>query len=298
MMSLAALYIFCRFTHFVAVMLMFGLSIFTAMLVPDRFSVLIDARLRLGVIINTVVALITAIGWLVIQAGLMGDGWQDTYDPEIWRAVLGTTFGKIWQWQILVAVVTTGFLFINNQKARNILMLISSTILLSCHAFIGHAVIHDGVLGILHQINQVIHLLSAGYWFGGLWPFLLCLQFLRIRNELAVGLDRQVMISMMRFSTYGHIAVILIIVTGMISSLILLPDWPEYSGTEYQSMLWLKIALVAAMVMLALINRYILVPKLRQPGRYQLLIISSWIEIIFGALVLLCVAVFATYQPI
>ncbi|KOY63386.1 copper homeostasis membrane protein CopD [Photorhabdus heterorhabditis] len=297
-MSLAALYIFCRFTHFVAVMLMFGLSIFTAMLVPDRFSVLIDARLRLGVIINTVVALITAIGWLVIQAGLMGDGWQDTYDPEIWRAVLGTTFGKIWQWQILVAVVTTGFLFINNQKARNILMLISSTILLSCHAFIGHAVIHDGVLGILHQINQVIHLLSAGYWFGGLWPFLLCLQFLRIRNELAVGLDRQVMISMMRFSTYGHIAVILIIVTGMISSLILLPDWPEYSGTEYQSMLWLKIALVAAMVMLALINRYILVPKLRQPGRYQLLIISSWIEIIFGALVLLCVAVFATYQPI
>ncbi|NRN28102.1 copper homeostasis membrane protein CopD [Photorhabdus heterorhabditis] len=297
-MSLAALYIFCRFTHFVAVMLMFGLSIFTAMLVPDRFSVLIDARLRLGVIINTVVALITAIGWLVIQAGLMGDGWQDTYDPEIWRAVLGTTFGKIWQWQILVAVVTTGFLFINNQKARNILMLISSTILLSCHAFIGHAVIHDGMLGILHQINQVIHLLSAGYWFGGLWPFLLCLQFLRIRNELAVGLDRQVMISMMRFSTYGHIAVILIIVTGMISSLILLPDWPEYSGTEYQSMLWLKIALVAAMVMLALINRYILVPKLRQPGRYQLLIISSWIEIIFGALVLLCVAVFATYQPI
>ncbi|WP_166302553.1 copper homeostasis membrane protein CopD [Photorhabdus cinerea] len=297
-MSLAALYIFCRFTHFVAVMLMFGLSIFTAMLVPDRLSVLIDARLRLGVIINTVVALITAIGWLVIQAGLMGDGWQDTYNPEIWLAVLGTTFGKIWQWQILVAVVTTGFLFINNQKARNILMLISSTILLSCHALIGHAVIHDGMLGILHQINQVIHLLSAGYWFGGLWPFLLCLQFLRIRNELAVGLDRQVMISMVRFSTYGHIAVILIIVTGMISSLILLPDWPEYSGTEYQSMLWLKIALVAAMVMLALINRYILVPKLRQPGRYQLLIINSWIEIIFGALVLLCVAVFATYQPI
>ncbi|WP_397443564.1 hypothetical protein [Photorhabdus antumapuensis] len=28
------------------------------------------------------------------------------------------------------------------------------------------------------------------------------------------------------------------------------------------------------MVMLALINRYILVPKLKQPGRYQLLIIN------------------------
>ncbi|WP_434524550.1 copper homeostasis membrane protein CopD [Photorhabdus asymbiotica] len=297
-MSLAALYIFCRFAHFVAVMLMFGLSIFTVMLIPARLSVLIDARLRLGIIISTIVALITVIGWLVIQAGLMGDGWQDTYDLEVWLAVLRTNFGKVWQWQILISIVTTGLLFINNQKTRNILMLIGSAILLSCHAFIGHAVIHDGALGILHQINQVIHLLSAGYWFGGLWPFLLCLQLLRMRNELAVGLDRQVMISMMRFSTYGHIAVILIIVTGIISSLILLPGWPEYSGTEYQSMLWLKIVLVAAMVMLALINRYILVPKLRQPGRYQLLIINSWIEIIFGALALLCVAIFATYQPI
>ncbi|KAA1446881.1 copper resistance protein CopD, partial [Escherichia coli] len=37
---------------------------------------------------------------------------------------------------------------------------------------------------------------------------------------------------------------------------------------------------------------------LKQPGRYQLLIINSWVEIILGALVLLCVAVFATYQPI
>lgn len=297
-MSLAVLYIFCRFAHFVAVMLMFGLSMFTVMLVPARLSVLIDVRLRLGIIISTIVAFITTIGWLVIQAGLMGDGWQDTYDLEVWLAVLRTTFGKVWQWQILISIVTTGFLFINNQKTRNILMLIGSAILLSCHAFIGHAVIHDGMLGILHQINQIIHLLSVGYWFGGLWPFLLCLQLLRMRNELAVELDKQVMISMMRFSTYGHIAVILIIVTGIISSLILLPGWPEYSGTEYQSMLWLKIVLVAAMVMLALINRYILVPKLRQPGRYQLLIINSWIEIIFGALALLCVAVFATYQPI
>lgn len=170
-MSLAVLYIFCRFAHFVAVMLMFGLSMFTVMLVPARLSVLIDVRLRLGIIISTIVAFITTIGWLVIQAGLMGDGWQDTYDLEVWLAVLRTTFGKVWQWQILISIVTTGFLFINNQKTRNILMLIGSAILLSCHAFIGHAVIHDGMLGILHQINQIIHLLSVGYWFGGLWPF-------------------------------------------------------------------------------------------------------------------------------
>ncbi|WP_225813284.1 hypothetical protein [Photorhabdus antumapuensis] len=41
------------------------------------------------------------------------------------------------------------------------------------------------------------------------------------------------MISMMRFSTYGHVAITLIIMTGIISSLILLPNWPKYSGSEY-----------------------------------------------------------------
>ncbi|WP_232832478.1 hypothetical protein [Photorhabdus sp. CRCIA-P01] len=75
-MSLAALYILCRFTHFMAVMLVFGFSIFTAILVPERLSVLIDAHLRLGVIISTVVTLVTTIGWLAIQSGIMGDGWQ------------------------------------------------------------------------------------------------------------------------------------------------------------------------------------------------------------------------------
>ncbi|MDE9590907.1 CopD family protein, partial [Xenorhabdus bovienii] len=64
-----------------------------------------------------------------------------------------------------------------------------------------------------------------------------------------------------------------------------------------QSMLWLKIVLVAGMVLLALFNRYMLVPKLRQQRCYQLLIINSWLEIILGTSALLCVAVFATQPP-
>ncbi|WP_232832479.1 hypothetical protein [Photorhabdus sp. CRCIA-P01] len=73
-------------------------------------------------------------------------------------AVLGITFGKVWQWQILISIATTGFLFIGKQKARNILMLIGSAVLLSYHAFIGHSVMHDGITSVFAQINQVIHL--------------------------------------------------------------------------------------------------------------------------------------------
>lgn len=306
MISLEALYIFCRFSHFVAVMLMFGLSLFTVMLVSGHFSSLMRERLKVGVLISTVLALITSIIWFIVQAGLMGDGWHDVYVLDIWLAVLGTSFGQIWRWQLLIAVFAVGGLFLSNIKIKNFLLLGCSIILLSSHAFIGHAAMHEGSIGLLLQANQVVHLLSAGYWFGGLWPFLLCLQFLRLRQSVetnlspnAANLYADSVIAMKKFSLYGHFAVFLVIVTGIVSSVILIPDWPVFSRalSEYQSMLWLKIVLVIGMVLLALINRYILVPKLKQKKCYQQLIINSWLEIILGTTALLCVAIFATQPP-
>ncbi|MBI6547887.1 CopD family protein [Xenorhabdus lircayensis] len=326
MISLEALYVFCRFSHFTAVMLMFGLSLFTVMLVSGHFSTLIRERLRVGVLVSTVLALITSIAWFIVQTGLMGDGWPDIYVPSIWLAVLETSFGQVWKWQLLVATLAVGGLFLSNTKVKNLLLLSCSAILLSSHAFIGHAAMHEGNIGLLLQVNQVVHLLSAGYWFGGLWPFLLCLQFLRLKKaseanlyrnsthvyngtyvgnigsseNIAANLYSESVVAMRRFSFYGHFAVFLVIVTGIVSCVILIPGWPTLSRTlsEYQSMLWLKIVFVIGMVLLALLNRYILVPRLRQQGCYQLLIINSWLEIILGATALLCVAIFATQPPV
>ncbi|WP_338882554.1 copper homeostasis membrane protein CopD [Xenorhabdus sp. TH1] len=305
MISLEALYIFCRFSHFVVVMLMFGLSLFTV-IVSGHFSILMGERLKIGVLISTVLALITSIIWFIVQTGLMGDGWHDIYALDIWLAVLGTSFGQVWRWQLLIAALAVGGLFLSNIKVRNFLLLGCSIILLSSHAFIGHAAMHEGSIGLLLQANQVVHLLSAGYWFGGLWPFLVCLQFLRLRQSVetnlspnAANLYADSVIAMKKFSLYGHFAVFLVIVTGIVSSVILIPDWPVFSRalSEYQSMLWLKIVLVIGMVLLALINRYILVPKLKQKKCYQQLIINSWLEIILGTTALLCVAIFATQPP-
>ncbi len=58
------------------------------------------------------------------------------------------------------------------------------------------------------------------------------------------GMDKHIVNTMMRFSRYGHIAVALVII-GVISAITLLPGWPlNYSGSEYQSLLWFKIILV------------------------------------------------------
>lgn len=68
--------------------------------------------------------------------------------------------------------------------------------------------------------------------------------------------------------------------------------------SEYQSWLWLKIVLVGLMVLLALTNRYWVVPRLQQQGRISYLIMNSWAELLLGTIAILAVSIFATYQPV
>ncbi|HGN1705767.1 TPA: copper homeostasis membrane protein CopD [Providencia rettgeri] len=298
-MSLEAFYTFIRFIHFIAAILMCGMSIFAVVLCRNQFSYLLGRHLNKSIFFCAIITVLTTFAWIMAQAGLMGDGWEDSVNWQIWQGVLGTSFGQIWRWELLCAIVLSVVLCIKPVKLCLNLILILSTILLGLHAFIGHAAMHDGIIGVLHQVNQFVHLISSAYWFGGLWPFLICIQFLRNKQELVQGMDKQIINTMMRFSRVGHIAVILVIITGIISSMTILPDWPlKYSGSEYQSLLWFKITLVLGMVVLALINRYYVVPNIKQRGRFNLLIINSWAELLLGTMAILAVAIFASYQPI
>ncbi|EIU7556306.1 copper homeostasis membrane protein CopD [Providencia rettgeri] len=298
-MSLEAFYTLIRFIHFIAAILMCGMSIFAVLLSRGKFRYLLVRYLNKGIFFCAIITSLTTFGWLLAQAGLMGDGWEDSIDWAIWQGVLGTSFGQIWRWQLLFAVILLLVLCIKSIKLRLNLVLLLSIVLLGLHAFIGHAAMTDGIIGAFHRINQFIHLISAAYWFGGLWPFLICIQFLRHKQELVQGMDKQIISTMRLFSKIGHVAVVLVILTGVISAITILPEWPlAFSGSEYQSLLWFKIILVLGMVMLALINRYYIVPGLKHRGRLNYLIINSWVELLLGTMAILAVAIFATYQPI
>lgn len=298
-MSLEAFYTLIRFIHFIAAILMCGMSIFAVVLSRGSFNYLLSRYLNIGIFFCAIVTVLTAFSWMIAQAGLMGDGWEDSIDWQIWQGVLGTSFGQVWRWELLSSVLLLLVLFIKSIQLRLKLILVFSVILLGLHAFIGHAAMHDGLLGTFHRINQFIHLISSAYWFGGLWPFLICIQFLRNKKEMAEGMDKQIVNTMMRFSRFGHIAVVLVVITGIISAITLLPGWPlNYSGSEYQSLLWFKIILVGGMLLLAIINRYYIVPIIKQKGRVNYLIINSWVELLLGTMAILSVAIFASYQPI
>ncbi len=224
----------------------------------------------------------------------MGDGWQDAWRLEVWWAVLGTTFGEVWRWHLGLSLLAILSLLLPERPRAQALALCSALLLVSL-AFIGHAAMHEGTLGALHRANHAIHLLAAGYWFGSLAPLLVCLRYLQPPQWRSDAIT-----TLIRFSRWGHLAVAAVIVTGIVNSLIILGGWPLNLSSPYQRLLLIKTALVALMVMVALANRYAIVPAMsRVPALAQRgVVLACWLEVGLGMAVLLLVSLFATYAPV
>ncbi len=233
---------------------------------------------------------ISAVAIFAVQAGLMGDGAADSLRPAIWQAMLSTRFGAVWLWQILLALVTLPCVWLALRRGGLLLLLFCVQLVLL--AGVGHGAMHEGLTGALQRIGYALHVLCAAWWFGGLVPLLM---LMRLAKEVTWRADA--ITTMMRFSRYGHIAVAGVIATGIVNSVFILGiAWPLHSG--YVRLLALKIALVAVMVAIALINRYVLVPKFsRQATAQRRFILMTKLEVALGALVLLSVSLFATWEP-
>ncbi|WP_312278036.1 copper homeostasis membrane protein CopD [Kosakonia cowanii] len=287
---LSSLFVGLRFIHFAALMLLFGSALFSAWLAPrDLRWTLTQHFLPL----QRVCLILTALSALLlyaVQGGMMAGGWPEVWQPAIWRAVAGTQAGSLLGWQIILALLTLFAGLLQPAQQRKLLLLTALQFLLA--AGLGHAAMREGLPGVLQHINHALHLLCGAMWLGGLLPVLFCMQLTREGSHpAAIG-------AMMRFSRCGHVAVAGVILTGMVNAVLIqglaLP-WQSAWGR----MLLLKCALVALMVAIALVNRYVLVPRLSlvDNGARQRFITLTRAELIIGALVLAAVSLFATWEP-
>lgn len=295
-MSLTLFYILCRWLHFFALMSLVGAGVTTTLLAPARYRTDLTRRLMLLIRVSTWLTLLSAILLLAAQTGQMGDGWQDTLKGDIWLAVLQTQFGRVWQWQLVLAVLCCLMLSCRRKLAGQFCpqaVLLLAVLQLSGLAFTGHAAMLDGWSGIFQRANQIVHLLSAAFWAGGLLPVAYLMREARGPQHRydAIG-------TMMRFSRYGHLAVMLVVVSGAINALLLL-GWPPASFRLYSQLLMLKTLLVGVMMGIALFNRYWLVPRFQRSGAgaQQQFITSTLVEIVLAAGALLVVSIFATLEP-
>ena len=283
----------CRFAHVLAAMLVFGSSAYLRLTASVDLRNALSAGIRVLAIWASVIALATACLWLSLEAASMADDWSAATDPGAVEAVLtDTAFGRAWIARLVLAAALVVAAVVA-QRGRWTAIAVLSGLMLASLALVGHAAMQTGLLGLAHRANHALHLLAAGAWIGGLLPFVMCLDA-TARNAVR----RDAVAAMMSFSFWGHFVVAAIVATGIVNIALTSGHAPLPPTTPYRALLDVKIALVALMIGLAVVNRYVVVPRLKaRPDVLGALRAISLANVGLGTIVVALVSVFALFDP-
>jgi copper resistance protein D len=282
--------ILCRFVHFGAVLLLFGIGLFRHALfsaaLPAFEASPASRRIDRASNVLAVVALLSAVCWLMLTAANMTDNWRDALDmPTLALVLTHTFFGHVWMVHLVLSALIVLCAFRSGTSRPHLLLLLTGLLLLTL-APVGHGAMYDGTLGRLLIVNQMLHLAGVAAWLGGLVMLATLLLGTAAVDVRAV---------LMRFSGIGYGLVALIVVTGMINVRALSGSlWPAPALSGFGLVLGIKVAMVLCMLLLAAINRQL---ARGQALRLSWLRISVLFECLFGALALGAVSLLGTLPP-
>ncbi|WP_286203070.1 copper homeostasis membrane protein CopD [Rhizobium lusitanum] len=276
-------------------MLLWGTSAYLCLMVPKALADKVWHMFAGASVVTALVAVLATLISLPLAVASIGDGWSDAIDGGTLHAVLfETTVGRAWQAQAAAALILLIALLLPGRWRYQGIAL-GSGLGLAALVLTGHASMYEGGLRIAHRANDILHVLAGGGWLGALVPLIPILRLLS-QSEYRV----EALLALRRFSTAGHIAVVLVIVSGIVNTMLVLKHLPTDWSSSYQALLGLKIALVASMSLLAIVNRYVLVPRIGhdQARALNAIRLGSIAEIVLGIAVIALVAVFGMLEPV
>jgi copper resistance protein D len=212
--------------------------------------------------ISLAIATISGVIWLQLEAmSMSGLSFGDATTWKVLSTLLRETqFGFVSAIRFALVVILAACLAFDRVAPLRWLALCSSLGLTAAIAWTGHAGATPGEMGILHLIADVLHLLAAAAWVGGVFPLTLLLASARRDPTIEwVSLTRD---SVLRFSASGIIAVGTLLATGTVNTWMLVGSAPALLLTEYGELLTLKLIVFGSMLTLAAVNRFCLTPRL------------------------------------
>lgn len=299
--------ILARFVHYAATTTLAGASFFPLYTgaEPEALS-----RWRRTLLVGAaVIALLSGLAWFGFAVANMSGAMADLADSEVVLSVLRDTgFGIVWVIRMAVAsaLVVMAASQVSPQAAvgRDLVTSLLAAGLLASLAGVGHTQVEEGWTSVLHVTADAAHLLAAGAWLGGLFPLAFVLVRYAGPKPGAESLD--VARVLLRFSGMGYGAVATLVGTGLVNSWLLIGSVSGLFQTTYGWVLFVKLALFAAMLALAAANRFWLVPGMEAasvtgPGGHEFwrrrLRNHVLSEQALGLLVLLCVSILGTIRP-
>jgi putative copper resistance protein D len=241
-----------RGVYFAATLLLFGLSAF-AFLLRARLPMILplrDAPLRWVLLLT---ALVSGSAWLGLAAAAMADAMDS---QAVMITATDTVFGQFFLARMAALLGLALLLLLRGHgRGRSALMVVLSAVALVLPATTSHAAAASPAgFAAIGAVTDAVHLLTAGFWIGGL--ALLLLLFRRGEPNMILALSL--------FSDWGMAAVLLLVMTGLINSASILLGQQGSPSPLYLGTLGAKLALVAGMIGLALVNRFRLMPQGRQ----------------------------------
>jgi putative copper resistance protein D len=307
--------IYARAIHFAATIMAAGVVFFIVFVAAPAFRAASDdARVRAALWPRLAFiawfGLVLAVGsgavWLVLTAASMsGELPAEVFSGGVLGTVLSQTqFGLAWTARLILACILAAT-FVPLLSARESKSWIGAAAAIAAAAFAGamawagHAVGGQGGEAVVHPAADILHLVAAAAWVGALLPLALLLGPAG-EDKASIAIARA---AVLRFSTLGLVSVGTLLVTGIVNTWYLAGSVAALTGTYYGQLLLAKIALFAAMVAVAAVNRLRFTPRLldasmiaTQGAIFQLRR-NAIVEALAGAAIICIVAVLGTEPP-
>ena len=264
-----------RGLYFAATMLLFGDLAFS-LLIHAKLPVILpprDIKLRWS---GLGVAAVAGLAWfLMAVAGMAG-----TLDvPAIIQTLTATLFGQLF---ILRIVAMTALALVLKRHAK--LAVLLALIVLTLPAGTSHAAAASPAgFTAIGAILDATHLGTAGFWIGGLAVLL----------QLHRRGEPNILLALSLFSEWAMIAVLLLVMTGLINAASILLGDAGTPSRVYLIVLGTKLVLVAAMLGLAAMNRFRLMPQ----GNDKVIARNAARELSAGVIAVLLAGVLGQLQP-
>ncbi|MCE0461927.1 copper homeostasis membrane protein CopD [Pseudomonas uvaldensis] len=291
-----------RLALYLDLMLLFGIAAFGlySLRGQERISgAVLDFKSLLT--ITALLGLALSVASMVCMAWAMSGAadWEELW-PHIEIMVSGTDVG--WSWSLRIATLAVAAIAVTlNHRWPGVslwLVALSGLAALATLAWTGHGAMDEGERRTWHFTTDFLHLWAAGAWVGALAAFALLLHQttppLSLMSRALTG-----------FETIGAVIVVLISVTGVANYLFIVgPNVDGLLDSTYGQLLVLKLALFAAMLVFAALNRFHLSPLLeqaRQTGEQSIAIKalrrSMVLELSVAVTILALVAWLGTLSP-
>ncbi|RNL81331.1 copper resistance CopC/CopD family protein [Nocardioides marmorisolisilvae] len=240
---------------YLAMFLAIGLVVFRQLLLPASVGTgsARDALLRVarraadvGIAASLLVLPLTTINQRGdrLSALFEARSWEiDLSDPEPVAAILAML-------GLALAVTRSA-----RGRIQAVLPLAAGAVALGSLALVGHSRSSGPAPMVI--TSDVLHVLAGSVWFGGLVGLALVLRRLRAEPETALR-------TVDRFSMVATGLLVAVGASGTLLTWRILRSWHGFVDTSFGQTLLVKLALVAVVVVLAAINRWRLLPRLRR----------------------------------